>query len=147
MKINYEIDDSLLENEIIIRCKRISTKLLELERILNSDAVESVFGSIESKIFPIKASNIERIYSENRKTIIFSKGAEYESNKTLSNFESILPSSFVRVSKGCIVNTKLIRSIESEFSGNYTLIFISGNKETLSRKYVKDLKTAIGLEG
>ena len=147
MNIKYEIDESLRDDELIIRCKLISSKLLEIEKIINSDTVESVFGVQESKIFPIKAYTIERIYSENRKTIIFSKGETYESKKNLSNFESILPKSFVRISKSVIANTKLIQSIESEFSGNYTLIFMSGNKEILSRNYVKDLKTAIGLEG
>lgn len=147
MNIKYEIDDSLHEDDIIIKCKQISSKFLEIEKILNSDTVESVFGVQESKIFPIKAYTIERIYSENRKTIIFSKGETYESKKNLSAFENILPKSFVRISKSVIANTKLIQSIESEFSGNYTLMFMSGNKEILSRNYVKDLKTAIGLEG
>ena len=147
MKIRYEIDPSMQEDEMVIRCKQISPKLLEVERVFNSDVVESVFGELDNKIFPIKAMTIERIYSEARKTIVFAKGETYESKFSLSKFETILPPSFVRISKSVIANTKLIRSIESEFSGNFTLIFMSGSKEILSRTYVKDLKTAIGLEG
>lgn len=147
MKIKYEVDDSLQENEVIIKFKKLSEKILQLERLLNSDHVESVIGTKDSKIFPIKTPFIERIYIENRKTIIVSKGDIYESKKTLAEFEIILGKSFVRISKSEIANTKLIKSIESEFSGNFILNFIGGNKTILSRKFVKSLKSAIGLEG
>ena len=118
MKIKYEIDDSLQEDEVIIKFNKLSDKILKLERILNSDQVESVIGTKNSKIFPIKTPLIERIYIENRRTMIFSKGEVYETKKTLSEFEIILGKSFVRISKSEIANTKLIKSIESEFSGN-----------------------------
>jgi len=147
MKIKYEIDDSLQDDEIIIKIKQLSDKILEVERLLNNDQIETVFGIKDNKIFPIKTQLIERIYSESRKTIIYSKGETYETRKTLEELELILGTSFVRISKSVIVNTKLIKSIESEFSGNFTLIFISGNKAILSRKFVKSLKSAIGLEG
>ncbi len=147
MKIKYEVDNSLQDDEVVIKFKQLSEKILELERLLNSDKIESVFGTKDNKIFPIKTTLIERIYSENRKTMIISKDEIYETKKTLSDFELILDKSFVRISKSEIANTKLIKSIESEFSGNFTLSFIGGNKTILSRNYVKNLKSAIGLEG
>ena len=147
MKIKYEIDDSLQEDEIIIKFSKLSDKILNLEKILNYDQIESVFGTRNSKIYPIKTPLIERIYTENRRIMIFSKGDVYETKKTLAEFEIILGKSFVRISRSEIANTKLIKSIESEFSGNFTLNFISGNNTILSRKFVKRLKTAIGLEG
>lgn len=147
MKLRYEVDNSLQDDEVVIKFKQLSDKILELERILNSDRIESVFGTKDNKIFPIKTHLIERIYSENRKTMIISKDDVYETKKTLSDFELMLDKSFVRISKSEIANTKLIKSIESEFSGNFTLSFIGGNKTILSRNYVKNLKSAIGLEG
>ena len=147
MKIKYEIDDSLQEDEIIIKTKQLSDKILELDRLLSSDTVDTVIGINDKKYFPIKTMFIERIYSENRKVFIYSKGDLYESKKTLAEFEVILNVAFVRISKSEIVNTKHIKSIQPEYSGNFTLIFISGNESILSRKYVKQLKSAIGLEG
>jgi DNA-binding LytR/AlgR family response regulator len=147
MKIKYEIDDSLQEDEIIIKTKQLSDKILELDRLLSSDTVDTVIGINDKKYFPIKTVFIERIYSENRKVFIYSKGDLYESKKTLAEFEVILNVAFVRISKSEIVNTKHIKSIQPEYSGNFTLIFISGNESILSRKYVKQLKSAIGLEG
>ena len=147
MKIKYEIDDSLQEDEINIKTKQLSDKILELDRLLSSDTVDTVIGINDKKYFPIKTVFIERIYSENRKVFIYSKGDLYESKKTLAEFEVILNVAFVRISKSEIVNTKHIKSIQPEYSGNFTLIFISGNESILSRKYVKQLKSAIGLEG
>lgn len=147
MKIKYEIDNSLQENEIIIKTKQLSDKILEIDRLLSSDTVDSVIGIIDKKYFPIKTRTIERIFSENRKVFLYSKSELYETKKTLTEFEVILDPSFVRISKSEIANSKLIKSIETEYSGNFTLIFVSGNKSILSRKYVKRLKSAIGLEG
>ena len=147
MKIKYEVDDSLQDDEIIIKFKQLSEKILEIERLLTADKVESVFGIRDSKTYPIKTQYIERVYSESRKTIIYAKGETYETRKTLAELDIILGKNFVRISKSVIANTKQIRAIEPEFSGNFTLFFISGNKAILSRKYVKSLKSAIGLEG
>ncbi|QMS84706.1 LytTR family DNA-binding domain-containing protein [Candidatus Xianfuyuplasma coldseepsis] len=147
MKIKYEIDSSLADNEVIITCKELTKNIIELERILKANTIESVFGLKDGKIFPIKPAMIERIYIDNRKTFVFVQGETYEVRNTLSELESTLGKPFVRISKSVIANTKHIRSIESEFSGNFTLKFISGTKEILSRSYVKNLKTTIGLEG
>lgn len=146
MKVKYRINENLPEDEIIIECKKITDQLLEIEHFMNTKSVHSIIGEQNSRIFPIKASSVEIIYAENRKTIVLSKGEIYESKNTLAKFETILPRSFVRISKSVIANTKHIKSIEAEFSGNYTLMFLSGNKETLARSYVKNLKSAIGME-
>lgn len=147
MKIKYEIDTSLADDEIIIKCKELTKNIIELEHILKSNSVESIFGFKDNKIFPIKPNTIERIFTDNRKTNVFVKGDTYEVRSTLSDLETTLGKPFVRISKSVIANTKHIRSIESEFSGNFTLKFISGSTEILSRSYVKNLKSAIGLEG
>lgn len=147
MKIRYEIDDSLKEDEIIIKVKQLSQEIIDLQNLLDTKVTDSVFGTKDKKTFPIKTKMIERIYSKNRKTIILSNDVEYETKKTLTELERTLSKSFVRVSKGVIANTRLIKSIETEFSGNFTLFFISGHKDVLSRKYVKDFRAAIGLEG
>ena len=146
MNITYKTDDTLKDNEIIILCKKMTPKILEVEQFLNTNTINSIFGEKDSKVFPINSNTVEIIYSENRKTVVRSKGELYESKNTLMKFENILPRSFVRISKSVIANTKHIKSIEAEFSGNYTLIFLSGNREILSRSYVKNLKSAIGME-
>ena len=100
--LTYDSED----DEIIIKIKQLSDKILEVERLLNNDQIETVFGIKDNKIFPIKTQLIERIYSESRKTIIYSKGETYETRKTLVELELILGTSFVRISKSVIVNTK-----------------------------------------
>lgn len=147
MKIRYEIDESLSEDEVVIRVNKLTQELLELQKVFDSREVDSLFGTKDKKTFPIKVKQIERIYSRNRKTIILVNDEEYETKKTLQELQNTLNASFVRISKGVIANTKQIKSIETEFSGNFTLFFLSGNKDILSRKYVKDFRLAIGLEG
>ena len=83
MKIKYEIDDSLQEDEIIIKTKQLSDKILELDRLLSSDTVDTVIGINDKKYFPIKTGFIERIFSENRKVFIYSKSELYETKKTI----------------------------------------------------------------
>lgn len=147
MKIRYEIDETLHDEEIIIKVKKLTQELLDLQKAFDSKEIESIFGTKDKKTFPIKLKLIERIYSRNRRTIILSNEIEYETKKTLSELEKTLPLEFVRISKGVIANTKQVKSIETEFSGNFTLFFLSGHKDILSRKYVKHFRQAIGLEG
>lgn len=146
MKIKYEINPSLDSDEVIIVCKEVTSNIIEMERLLQTSSLESIFGLKDNKIFPIKPTTIERIYVENRKTMFYSRGEIYSTKNTLTELESTLGNAFVRISKSVIANIKHIKSMEPEFSGNFTLTFLSGTKETLSRSYVKSLKQAIGLE-
>ena len=49
MKIRYEIDDSLMEDEIVIKVKQLTEKLMELQKVLNSNELESIFGVKDKK--------------------------------------------------------------------------------------------------
>lgn len=146
MKVNYEIDLNLSEDEITIKCHKLTSDILEIEKFINSKNTDSIIGEKDNKMFPIRSSSVESIYTHNKRVIVSAKGTLYESKLTLSKFENILPRSFVRISKGVIANTKHIQSIEAEFSGNYTIKYTSGNTDTLSRSYVKNLKRALGME-
>jgi len=66
------------------------------------------------------------------------KAALYTAPYTLSNLEHLLPSSFVRVSKSCIVNVMHIGRLRRELVGNGEIGFTDCEKMTyFSRSYYK----------
>lgn len=50
---------------------------------------------------------------------------------------------FVQISKSAIINLKQIRRLENSFSGNMDAVLRSGKKQSISRRYLSNLKLAL----
>nr|WP_280924742.1 LytTR family DNA-binding domain-containing protein [Bifidobacterium sp. ESL0745] len=58
--------------------------------------------------------------------------------------ESLPSSDFVQISKQVAINLRHLKSLEASYSGNMTAKLTDGIDETVSRRYVADLKKALG---
>lgn len=142
MKIRIEISDSD-EEEVIIRCKERTEKILCLEQV-----IENV----------VRGDNLLVLYSANteyyipKKEILFfetydckvcthTKDRMYKTNHKLFELADIMPSYFVRISKSCIANIRMINSLRRELTGNGEITFAGSDKSTyFSRGYYSVLK-------
>ena len=72
-------------------------------------------------------------------------GEEYETRHKLYELcELFACKGFVQISKGVVANVDSIRSVEAEFSGNYTALLKDGKTRlTISRKYMKDFRNYV----
>ncbi|WEV42782.1 LytTR family DNA-binding domain-containing protein [Bifidobacterium sp. ESL0682] len=59
--------------------------------------------------------------------------------------ESLPPSDFVQISKQVAINLRHLKSLEASYSGNMTAKLTDGVDETVSRRYVADLKKTLGV--
>ncbi|WEV63926.1 LytTR family DNA-binding domain-containing protein [Bifidobacterium sp. ESL0732] len=64
---------------------------------------------------------------------------------TLVHVLSLLPPTFIRVSKQAAININHLQSLEASYSGNMTASLAGGVQETVSRRYVGALRQAIGV--
>lgn len=64
---------------------------------------------------------------------------------TLVHFLRMLPPTFIRISKQAAINVSLLQSLEASYSGNMMAFLEGGVQETVSRRYVDDLRVAIGV--
>ena len=83
------------------------------------------------------------IYLEvfNKIVTVFTAKEEYSFRRSLSALKEELPNSqFLQVSKSALVNTKEIQKLEVAFSGSLYAYLKNGQKITVSRRFVDQLK-------
>ena len=87
-----------------------------------------------------------RLKSVDEKTFIYCENDVYESRMKLFEFEeALINSSFVRISKSCILNIDFIEKVKPMLNGKYEVLLINGEKLIINRHYVPDFKKKFGL--
>ena len=77
--------------------------------------------------------------TDGARTAAHTAKAMYYTELRLCELADILPYSFIRVSKSCIVNSAAVSSITRNVTGSSEVRFRGGKKTYVSRKFYKDL--------
>lgn len=113
MKIKIEIEDSLAEDEVIIRCRGLTEYYLSLDEILFFETDETGISA-------------------------HTKTDAYQTKYKLYELEDMLPGFFMRVSKSTILNTNHIYSINRNLTASSVVAFSGTHKQVyVSRYYYK----------
>ncbi|MDE6904736.1 MAG: LytTR family transcriptional regulator [Lachnospiraceae bacterium] len=142
MKIKIEIDESLEEDEVFIRCRELTEEITALQRTVSETtggAQKFVFyrGNTE---FYMKLNDIIFFETENGGISAHTKTDAYQAKYKLYELEDILPGFFIRVSKSTIVNTNHIYSIHRNVTASSIVTFTDTHKQVyVSRYYYKPL--------
>ncbi len=142
MKLRIEIDDTVSEEEIVIRCNSLNEETLSLQQRL-SDVLQNrlqlnvykndkqCFVRVDEIIFLESANNIVAVHT---------KDAVYETKEKLYELEGLLGRSFMRVSKSVILNMNEVRAIRKNIAGPSEVEF-KGSVKTVfaSRKFINEL--------
>ena len=146
MKIKLEIDEQLLEDEVIIRCRQVSPAIHQVHQSIMdvSSPTKLIFykkneESSEEYYIPLKdllffETSAENVYAHTTSDVFRSKLRLYE-------LEKILPVNFVRVSKSAILNTAQVLSINRNLHSASLVHFHKSHKQVyVSRFYYKQLR-------
>lgn len=142
MKITLE-QAALQEPEVCIRGELASPQVAAIIAALQrAGGPGRIFLYKEEKEYPVEPGEISFFEARGSKVLAKAAGAEYETRHKLYELCNLLGSSgFVQISKGVVVNVNQVRSVEAEFSGNYTALLKDGKTHlTISRKYMKDFR-------
>lgn len=142
MKLRIEIDDTIAEEEVVIRCRELTSDISELKEL-----IQTSFSKKETIAF-FKGDT--RIYIPIQEVLFFETDENgvcahtiddsYEIHHRLYELEEMLPRSFMRVSKSTILNTKKIFSIDKNLYASSTIRFRRTHKQVfVSRHYYKPL--------
>ncbi|MEI3577152.1 MAG: LytTR family DNA-binding domain-containing protein [Acutalibacteraceae bacterium] len=145
MKLTVEQDNKYDEPEIIIRCSVINA---ELQKIIDEVNVCSftVKGYKDGYVRKIDHDRICYIESVDEKTFIYCADSIYECKMKLYELEKVLVnSSFVRISKGCILNIHFIEKVKPLINGKYEVLLLNREKLIINRHYVPVFKKKFGL--
>ena len=143
LKIRTEISDS---EEIIIRCRKRTDKIISLESAIEA----AIRGENEISLFSdgvehfVPKSSILYFESSEGKVYAHTADCIYTTPHKLFELESIMPSSFTRVSKSTIANIAEISYLRRELVGNGEMGFRRSDKKVyFSRAYFKLLQYKI----
>lgn len=142
MKIRIELEENAQE-EIILRCRELTPKIMELQRILSEAANRS--GQIilykDDKEYYLDKSRILFFETENSTVMAHTAKDAFETKFKLYELEELLGSSFLRISKSSIVNISQIYAIRKSLTASSTIEFHGTHKQIyVSRAYYHVLR-------
>lgn len=141
MKIDIDIDKRYEEIQVILRSNEMNDETIEILEKLKTTKNKYILGKSDKKIYILDIKDIYFFYSENQKVFVETEDFRYEVYERLYEIEeNFKNTSFIRVSKFSIVNLKKVKNIDMNFSGNLTINFINGKKESISRRYISKIK-------
>jgi DNA-binding LytR/AlgR family response regulator len=142
MKIRIEIDDTVTEDEVVIRCSAFSEEIQQLQKLLSEASGKNerfeFYKDEKQFYFPLD----QILFFETDGTGVRAHTANdiFTVRYKLYELEQILPRYFARVSKSSILNTKRIYSITKNISSSSMVEFYNSHKQVyVSRYYYKML--------
>ena len=148
MKIKVEIDESLQEAEVVIRCSAITDEIQQLQNVISNENLSGQRFVLYKNDTEYYVALQDILFFETEGAII-NVHTRDQAKYRLYELEEILPGYFLRVSKSTIANTKEIYSLSksnlsttsvAEFSNSHKQVFVSRHyskllKESLSNKW------------
>ena len=147
MKLFLRQCPEIEEVEVEIRYREKTREVDNLVQAISqsSDTITGIKDNGDTEV--IRIAGILYIEAVDRDVFAYTGSGVYRLRKTLYELEDDLHDRFfVRISKSTIVNIKAVRSIAPEDSRRIKLLLTSGEYLLVSRSYVNDFKTAIGMK-
>jgi DNA-binding LytR/AlgR family response regulator len=144
LKIIIEEPQAGEEEQIIVKCYKISPELLKVLNTLKSQG-NMLNAYIGNEIHRIDPTDVFYIETVDNKTFIYCIDTVYESKQKLYELEALAINDFLRVSKSVIVNLSKIKSLVPALSGRLEAVLATGEKIIISRQYVGELKKSLGI--
>ena len=147
MKIFVKDKVKISETEVEIRCRE---KDSEVEAVLESikNVSDTLMGEKENgDKEPVRVSKVLYFEAVDRNVFAYTTDNFYRVKRTLYDLEDYLTKKhFVRISKSAIVNLKAVKSVAPEDGRRLKLLLRNGEWIVVSRNYVSDFKTGIGMK-
>lgn len=142
MKVRIEIEPALLEDEILIRCRRVDDHIIKLQELAADTGPQKSCMALlrgETKYF-VPVDQILFFESEGKQVRAHTVKEMYITEHKLYELEESLPGSFMRISKSTIVNLDHIYSITKNLAASSVVEFYQTVKKVyVSRNYYKVL--------
>jgi len=142
MKVTIEIDEKLDEEIVVIRCKNLDDRIIQIQKMLVEQSSKdlTMFLLKNDKEYYITLDEILFFETENKQIRAHTKNDIYETSYKLYELEELLPGSFMRISKSSIVNINHIYSITRNITSSSMVEFAGSHKQVyVSRNYYKAL--------
>lgn len=132
------IEDSCLEEHCIeLHVKKKDSKIEKIANQLQL-SFHTIEGVKEKSIYQILYADIYYFESVESKTFIYTENEVYQCKLRLYELEERLKiTSFVRISKSCIINCAMIIQTKAQLNGRILVRLKNGEKLLVSKHYIK----------
>lgn len=148
MKVEIKLSETIPEPYTVIYTNQITEEILRTAALIEKSAgmENNVLTVIDNgRIIVLRPDEIYMIRVENEKAVVYSNAQRYSSSKRLYEFEALLGSHFMRISKSVLVNLNYLDHVEPSFGGTMLLVLKNGCKDYISRKYLPAFKKYLGI--
>lgn len=150
MKINFNQDDKVPQNEIDVTVKAASFSNEVQELMKRLEELNSKFSvvplSVDDRVVMVQIDQIIAIEVFENELTIYTHEKIYRLRGQLKKMiERINDGNFVQISKNTVINLNHLDSLETAFSGNMTAFLTDDLKFSVSRKYLTELKRQLGM--
>lgn len=142
MRVVIETDEELSEECIVIRCKRLDERILQIQNLLteNDGSDRTILLHKDEKEYYMPLEKILFFETENKMIRAHTANEMYKTEYKLYQLEELLPGYFMRVSKSTIVNLNHVYSITRNITASSVVEFLESHKQIyVSRNYYKAL--------
>lgn len=153
MKVRIEIADDG-DEEVVVRTRALTDEVRRICDAVNSVSLSeaSLALSDGKSEFFIALSSLLFFESDSGRTTAHTAEGMFYAPQKLYELERILPRTFARVSKSCVVNTAMISSIsrnpmgasETHFTGSYKKVYISRSYYKAVRQLIEQTRLNFG---
>jgi|P1105metagenome_2_1110788.scaffolds.fasta_scaffold28379_2 DNA-binding LytR/AlgR family response regulator len=145
MKVRIQVDPAISEEYAEFHVREITDEVSRFAEIIEkSNSVLTGADEFERTII-INPSDIVAVHAEKKWCRILTETADYSCRKRLYELEQDLGPEFMRISKSILVCIRKIDSVEAVFNGMLLLHMKNGSKEYVSRTYLPNLKSYLGI--
>lgn len=143
MKLTINQDLAVSETEIIINCAHVDGRLRHLIELIRQHGF-SLTGYQEGKEYRIPLEQIYFMDSADGKTFLYLEKEVYFCRDTLTALEEkLLHTSFIRISKNCIINTDYLKSVRTLYNHRLEVFLVNGETQIATRNYIEVLKNKL----
>lgn len=145
MKLKLDCSPEYKEAEVSIKCSAVDDRLQKIIDIVQNDEKQLTVKKDDfSRV--IKASDIYYFESVDEKSFVYCKSEVYSSELRLYEIEELLSNtSFVRISKSCILNTDVLDKVRISLNAKMEATLQNGERVLITRHYVPAFKKKLGL--
>jgi len=145
MKVRVEIEDTLKENEVIIRCNEYSKEVEMLKEIIQNQKANQIVFMKEDKEYYLSLDEILFFETDSNFVQAHTINEVFRVKYRLYELEKILPFHFMRIAKSTVVNLNKIYSVQFNIASSSLIEFYQTYKQVYaSRTYYKILKQRLG---
>ena len=147
MKLILTPKPELTETEIEIRYSELDASVRTLIKSIEQGQ-QFLYGEENGRQYRIFIYDIFYAETIDRKTFIYTKSAVFRSElKLYQLLNKLKDANFVQVSKSCVLNINALDNIQTMLNSRMEGTLINGEKLTISRTYIPNIKAAFAENG